>query len=315
MTYRSTFKTHGVEVESESILLNNNAWIERSPEFIGKPTNSSLTTWYSHHWRCPALSGFHNDLLESSIRFRTEYSSEESDKDPFKVDDCSHIAMAIAIVMDGPFVVGLESFSRGPPFPEEFSSPYGTLFLGCRNANSRTIGPKYEPRVRSAYEFVRHSLCFQGWDHPDSRLLLLATRCLINPPNHQTFVLKLSLEHLFPPWFATVVNAGLLLEHTLTSDSRNPEEKVATWNDKMSPEFRLDPEIVEMIMKHRHLVAHNNASTARAAIEGWKVQNGLSDLDAAARIRDGIVESAKVILRARVFAPNEFEAFTSGITR
>jgi hypothetical protein len=301
-----------VRIESSTIALSNSAWIEKSTEFVGMPENFSpnmLAFTGINDDPNYGLTRFYKELLESDVQIRVTFSGEEFEKNPFQLHDCAHIAIAIAILCDPWFVVGIEKFenNRSPDSPS--LGPWTTFFIGENSQEPATIARNDEIQLKQIYAFVYQALAHSSWEDQMTKLLLLFLRCVVRGPYQRFPVLNIGLDHLFTEWHNSILNAALFFESLFTNESNNIRQGVQIWNRLYKSAAAVDEELIDIIFQHRHLVSHPNPTRAIHKISHWKNGLGLNDIHVTDVIRKGIWRSAKTCMRAIINNPNQFHEF------
>jgi hypothetical protein len=306
LRYTTIFKAHNLEIESPSIALSESAWIERNMEFSGHPRmfNPVLLIRDRHPF---GITRFFADLLNSSHRFRAIHAASEGDSNPFQVSDCSHIAIAVSILCDEWFVIGIESFSNSVEPENTSCGPETTFFTGRKDQRAR-IARSQEPELIRIYEFVARAFA-ATWESDEARLLLHFLKCIVpgSPPGFT--VLKLGLDHLFSEWHATVLAAAVFFEFLFTNESVNYVLGIQMWNELFGAVASVDVEAVKAVFAYRHVGMHSNASKSRVRIAEWKRQHGYSDLEGIEAVKRCIWSTAKNCVRAIINDESSYREF------
>ena len=150
--YTSIFKTCHLDIESEQVNLSDGAFIEKSSEYSGKLVSERFELppmMMSNRMDSQFdLSKFCEDLINSEIRLRVRYIEEKERNQPFARDHCSYIAVALSILCDSWFVVGLEEFDcHDSPNPPSIG-PHTTYFLDNDSEGSANIDADQENELR-----------------------------------------------------------------------------------------------------------------------------------------------------------------------
>ncbi len=309
LIYTTTFKTYHIEIESGEIQLSRAAWIEKSDKFKNQPGN--FDPYFFHSFEDPqfGLSRFDKQLVESVVRLKTIHTAKEGDETPFQLHDCSHIAIALSILYKPWFVVGIETFENNRNANPGYG-PYISFFIGDKEAGPVYIPKQEESRLMHIYNFVYSTLTSLSWESDDARLLLLFVRCVLRTPSQRFAVLKLSLEHLFSEWHATILNAALFFEFLLTKESHNYSKGIQKWNEIFTF-AQIDDESIDKVFRYRHLVAHSNPTKAIKVIDEWKMKIGFDDLKISELIRKVIWSTAKNCMLAVIENDALYKRFQS----
>lgn len=295
MLYTTTFKAYNLELASSSIQLSDSAWIEQCPDFSGAPSfEPSLLSLADEHPQY-GLSRFYQELVGSPVRLRTVHSADQQEENPFKLNDCAYVAIAIAINHDPWFVVGIESLSNNLRPDNPSQGPYSSFFNGRKGPLK--VRKADESDLEEKYNFVYKTLTESDWDEDLAKLLLQALKCIAKPPYQQFPVLKLGLGHLFTDWDSTILSAALFLENLLTTEGRGRSQGLREWNEIYTTSV-LDESLVELVFQYRNLVVHSNATCARSRVAAWRDEGHLSEEDAITVIAEFIFMTAKRVLRA-----------------
>jgi hypothetical protein len=297
LIYTTTFKAYHLDIESSRIQLSQSAWIEKSDEYINQPSNFSPSFIWSFDDPQFGLSRFSKQLIASAVRLRTVHTASEADTIQFQIHNCSHIAIASAILCKPWFVVGIETFENNRDNNSGIG-PEMSLFVGEKSAKPAYIPSSMESILIRIYNFVYRSIALSSWDSDDAKLLLLFLRCVLRTPYQRFTVLKLSLDHLFSEWHATILNAAIFFEYLFTNKSEDYQKGIQKWNIIFQSSALVDEELIDKVFRFRHLVAHSNPTRAKKIIEDWKNQSGFDDLKMADVIRETIWSTAKTCMYA-----------------
>jgi len=82
------------------------------------------------------------------------------------------------------------------------------------------------------------------------------------------------------------------------------------WNDTF-PAFNLDESFIEVVMNHRHYFTHYNASNAKTKVDRWRKEAGDNCEEL---LRNEIVKTAKIILRAFILEYEKFKEFNASLS-
>jgi hypothetical protein len=309
LQYSSIFKAFHLDVDSASIQVDEQAWIEKSTEYINTPSISYPSFLDSSDDPQFGLRRFYADLRASPVRLRTAHNDQELEEHPFAVHDCSHLGIAVSILCDPWFVVGIETFFNDRELNNPSFGLYTSFFTGENASDPACIHTEDEDHLKTIYSFVHRNLAFTSWDGGTAKLLLLFLRCVVRTPYQRFTVLKLGLDHLFTEWDATILNAALFLEYLLTNESDNPITGVQVWNSVMPPTAKLNEKEVDIIFRYRHLVAHSNPTRAKHRIETWMKEQKIANDEAILAVRRSIWMNAKKCIRAIIDDENKYYEF------
>jgi hypothetical protein len=277
VVYTSEFKLHNVEFASGRIDLTPSVWIERNANFIGTPKEFRTEMAYSNPFDHFGLSRFHKELLASDVKIVTTHTAEQSEHATFDIDQCSFIALAISIIADYYFVVGIEEFKNNNNESKPSLGFYSSHFLGMKPGQSK-ISASEEAKLIEIYSFILTALRQSSFDNAKAKLLFLYSRCVVYTNQQQVTVLKLGLPPLLGDGTNTTVSVAMLLEHIFTREGDNWDEGIKQWNTAF-PQFPVKQDDVDLIKRYRHITVHDNATRSQSKIDVWKKQNSLSDIE------------------------------------
>jgi hypothetical protein len=242
------------------------------------------------------LSRFYKPLLGSEVAIFTLHTAEDIEKNPFDIDNCSYIAIAISILADYFFVAGIETFSnnRDPKSPS--LGPWTSLFMGKKNGQV-SISSSDELRLVNIYDFVFKALRASTYDESKSKLIFYYLRSTVKTSNQPFTVLKLGIQPVLNQRTAVVVNTALFFEHVFTKESRDLSRGVKEWNKVFGSTTHLNFDDIDLILKYRHILVHDNATTAQAYINQWKKKNNVLDDDMFEKIETIAISVVKSCMR------------------
>lgn len=295
------FKLYNVVLaSSKKINLAKDVWIEVAPENKGQPTNFSTSMLMLD--RDPlglGLLRFYKSLIDSDVVIGTQHFQDEMDNNPFDLHDCSYIAIALSILSDYFFVAGIETFSNNRNANSPSLGPWTTLFMG-KKTNQIIITSASESQLLQIYNFIFQSLRASSRDSAKAKLIFLYLKCVIRQSNQQFTALKMGINPLLNERSAVIVNTALFFEHIFTQESGNPLDGVDFWNKNFGSIYAVKRDDVNLVMKYRHVLVHDNATRAEKYINNWKGKNGLSDKEAFDNIEEISMLMVKSCMRAIV---------------
>ena len=294
LLYTTIFKLHNVVfASSRKINLAKDVWIEATPEHKGQPAYFSTSMlMFDRDPLGLGLSRFYKSLIDSDVVIGTQHFQDEMYNDPFDLHDCSYIAIALSILSNYFFVAGIDTFSNNSSVNSPSLGHWTTLFMG-KKTNQVIITSPDESRLLQIYNFVFQSLRASSHDAAKEKLIFLYLKCIIRQPNQQLTVLKMGVQPLLNGRSATIVNTALFFVHIFTQESGNPLDGVDFWNKNFGKICAVKRDDVNLIMRYRHILVHDNATRAEKHINDWKRKNGFSDKEAF----DNIEEIAMLIVK------------------
>ncbi|MCG8374952.1 MAG: hypothetical protein MI702_00540 [Chlorobiales bacterium] len=288
------YKLSNISIESSSIKITDSLSIlssnEATKSFGSVPKDllyqmSSIQEPYG-------LNRFLDSLCSSSIVVSCAISDRDMEENPSGVDDCSFCAVALAIMKETYFVAGIEKFinSKG----QISWAPWTTCFDGLRGKNLIYIDASEENQLRKIYSFVLTG--FTKNLH-SSKLLHLFCKCCCLSATDSFHVLKIGLPNFGNSYATRIVNSALLFEMiTGKHSARNIERAINTLNVLLN--ISISEEDVVRIMNYRHIVVHDNASTAKNKIDNWLAQTGKTEKQGYEWVYEKSLLIAKELLRA-----------------
>ncbi|KXK12122.1 MAG: hypothetical protein UZ14_CFX002002476 [Chloroflexi bacterium OLB14] len=301
LLYTTIFKLHNVVLaSSKKINLAKDVWIEAAPKYKGQPVNFSTSVlMFDRDPLGLGLSRFYKSLIDSDVVIGTQHFQDEIDNNPFDLHDCSYIAIALSILSDYFLVAGIETFSNNRNTNSPSLGPWTTLFMG-KKTNQIIITSTDESQLLQMYNFVFQSLKASSHDSAKAKLIFLYLKCIIRQSNQQFTALKMGVNPLLNERSAIIVNTALFFEHIFTQESENPLDGVDLWNKNFDAIYAVKQDDVNLIMKYRHVLVHDNATRAKKYINDWKEKKGFSDKDAFDNIEETSILAVKTCMRAIV---------------
>jgi hypothetical protein len=267
------FKLTNVSTESTSIKITDNLSISSSNEAnisFGSVPKVSLYQMSSIQDEF-GLHRFMDSLCNSNVIISCSISDNDMEENPFGIDDCSFLAISLAIMYKSYFIAGIEKFTNSKGGTSW--GPWTTCFDGLRNENSIHIHTTDEDQIREIYTFVFDS--FTNNTH-SSKLLNLFCKCCCLSSNNNFHVLKIGLPNFGNDYATRIVNSALLFE-MISGEyrARNIRTSINTLNSILSTSISIDDVI--RIMNYRHLLVHDDASIAKTEIDNWLIQTGKTE--------------------------------------
>jgi len=311
LVYTTTFKLVNVTTNSQYIELAKDAWIETNVEFKGKPEKFPLQLFFTHNHSELGLMRFYESLINSQVIIGTRHTGAESENNPFDINECSYIALAISLLSDYWFVAGIESFSNNKT-PDNFSvGPWMSFFMGNKKGQVN-ITLKDERTLKENYNFIFHSLRNSTFNEKKAKLLFMYLRSVVYPPYQPFVALKMGIPSLLNEKTAIIVNAALFFENIFTPPYWRYEKGkkgVAVWNKEYfdSP-IDFEGEI-NIVMNYRHTIVHDTAEKARKRITEWQQKRGVPNDEILDRVTEIAVSNVKKITREIVKNYEKYEKY------
>lgn len=298
LIYTTTFKLYNVALASSTkIDLAQDVWIESAPQHKRQPKNFSVAMLqFDKDPLGFELSRFYQSLIESDVVIGTRHFSNEMDSNPFNLHDCSYIAIALSILSDYFFVAGIETFSNNKNTNPPSLGPWTSLFMG-KKTNQVIVTSSNEPQLLQIYDFIFQSLRAFSHDLTKAKLIFLYLKCIVRQPNQQFTALKMNIQPLINERSAVIVNAALFFENIFTQESRNLLAGVDLWNKNFGATCAVKRDDINLVMKYRHVLVHNNATDSEKYINNWKGKNNFSDKEAFDNIEETAISTVKRCMR------------------
>jgi len=311
LVYTNTFKTVNVDLESDRLQLSDFSFIEKSDSFATFPDASILPYLISQNADLVFIHPrFSEELFSSPTRVRVFYTQEDAETNPFGHHECSYIAFTLAILCDGWFFTGGSEFynnKRGSPsfaLHANYFSGEGPCLI--KKADETLFVQAYT----KIYEFFSDR---KNKKTSDIWLLFIGIKCIAKLPIKQFSILNHSFNHIFNDWHELTLNAAIFYEAIFSVENPRThtiKKNVLKWNDTF-PAFNLDESFIEVVMNHRHYFTHYNASNAKTKVDRWRKEAGDNCEEL---LRNEIVKTAKIILRAFILEYEKFKEFNASLS-
>lgn len=270
--YKTQFKISNIYTESSTIDVTENLKIISGPNVqseFGAISRESLLQMGSINEDF-GINRFLESLSSSDVMITCTTSSEIMENSPFSADDISYAGVALAILKDEYFVVGIEKFTN---LKGDVSwGPWTTCFDGIRGGRQAQLKSNEEEDLRKIYSFVYSG--FTG-DTEKAKLIHLFCKCTCLSLQNNFHVLKVGLPNFGNTFSTRIINAVLMLEMIFGDHkAKKIREKIKVWNQNFVTQ--LDPDNIVRIMNYRHMLVHDDANYAKENIKKWLEDTGIS---------------------------------------
>jgi len=250
-----------------------------------------------------SIHRFMDSLCSSDVVISCTTSSEIMENSPFEADDVSFAGVALAILKDEYFVIGIEKFTNlngGISW-----GPWTTCFDGRRGNEQALVKNNEEDDLRKIYSFVYSG--FTG-DIEKAKLIHLLCKCICLSSQNSFYVLKVGLPNFGNSFSTRIINAALMIE-MICGDHRSDKIrlKIEDWNQKFVTQ--LDPEDIVRIMLYRHTLVHGNDGRANTDIERWLKDTARSPQEGFDWAYQKSLAFAKIMIREIALDFNKYKQF------
>ena len=160
-----------------------------------------------------------------------------------------------------------------------------------------TITASNEPQLKEIYNFVFQSLRASSFDENKVKLLFLYLRCIVRSSSQQFIALKMGIPSLLNERTTIIVNAALFFEHIFTQESGQVVKGVDVWNKSPMATVFINRDEVDIVLRYRHTLVHDNATRAKKVIDNWKKKNNFTDEEAFDKVKGIAISNVKNITR------------------
>ena len=317
ITHTKSFKLLNVNLSNNAIFdITDKAKIIKDPAIIGLPDSQTQSHIRSSLFGDFIHSRFIESLVNSEIKISVKYTAEEMNDNPFDVDNVAFIALSLAIAYDSSFVAGFEDQNNNQENKTVIISPYSSPIINyfCGENTPLIIDESNIITLKNIYDFVSSSFKVSSENKENMKLLMLLAKALVFPKNNQYTVLDVGFPTILSPEQTMIANAALLFEYIFTKESRNVRAGVNLWNSSNINQYlTLNGDEVMLIMNYRHILFHDNPTTAKTIITDWQSLHSIDDSQKVFEILKISTRLVKQIIRTRILQLSEYNDYRNSL--
>lgn len=280
--YYTRYKIANVDIDQHQINLNDNALIIKDEKYRSSPSREMIDRSFPGSLSRRFMSSqIKESLIQSDVILEVRVTSDTMENDPFNIDRCINIALALAITFENSFYCGFGT-------QDEFSTPntYLTddqmaLFYGDIYSKISINSTNLSSLIQN-HEFISNCLKISEdklKDKEKIKLALLFLRCISNIGSSSYHVLDISTSDILNDINTGIANSHLFLEYILTRESTKRNEGIRIWNSLYGPTESINQDEIDIIWSYRHTIFHDNPTAALAKIAAWLEDQGLDPQD------------------------------------
>ncbi|MFG1499560.1 hypothetical protein ABMA70_05065 [Halobacteriovorax sp. XZX-3] len=315
MDYISIFKTYNIVLE-EDLVVNNNLSIHRDTSYVHTYNVSNIGAdhymLHDHFFnKFPRLSSLPEKLANSEVILKSKSSSFDHNSNPFDLDTCSLLSIALAILFDNYFVVGGELFyNTRDGNKSNHLAPWTGVFKGEKNQN--ILDSTMLDDLKTNYELVEKAFKVSLADDLITKLFFYFLRVITEAPSYQFTVVKMGIPNIINPEESPIVNAAMMFEYVFTKEGYKLEDGVKLWNTSFSS-YNVNFDEIRLIHKYRSIKVHSNATGAKKIIDVWKRQNTITNDKLIPKLVEMSIRNSRVIVRGVASDLHGFKAFIQSL--